>query len=104
MYMCSFYWYSNSIYRQEHKKKERKERTSHLQMVMLPITDMFLASKPRKTISINFILIWNLFLARPKPASAKSRVNSDNNATSRARPAGSIPTRSAAATSISTGS
>jgi hypothetical protein len=61
---------------------------------------MILASRPRKIILNNLIFILNLFLARPKSATGRSRLNSDSSTTStRSKTGGSIPTRNAAPTS-----
>jgi hypothetical protein len=66
---------------------------------MLSIIDTFLTSKPRKIILIDFIFISNLFLARPKSATVRSRLNSDSSTSSRSKPSGGIPTRTTATTS-----
>ena len=48
----------------------------------------------------NLIFILNLFLARLKSSTGRSRLNSDSSTTSiRSKPSGSIPTRSSASTS-----
>ncbi len=66
----------------------------------MPVTDMFLTSKPRKTILIDLILILNLYLARPKSATVKTRRGSDSSTTSaRSRLSGSISARTAASNS-----
>jgi len=66
---------------------------------MLSIIDTFLTSKPRKIILIDFIFISNLFLARPKSATVRSRLNSDSSTSSRSKPSCGIPTRTTATTS-----
>ena len=65
----------------------------------MPITNMFLISKPRKTSLIDLILILNLFLARPKSATVKRRGSDSSTTSTRSRLGGSISARSGASNS-----